>query len=789
MPEAFTKSGVWFVAKDVDKFIRDVGRAASAQDKLSKSQDQLADAQKRMETRAALLTQKYREQQAVLERGSNIVRNAAIGLGALGAAGLVATGSATKLAARVETLGVVTTQLGKNVGVTEKQMRVLEQRVKSKGITLQATRESIALMIQAEIDLAHATELARLAQDAAVIANENSSEAFRRLVFVITSGNVRMARTLGLQVSFERAYKRMADSLGVTTDALTEQQRVQARTNEVLSAGRTIVGTYEAAMTTAGKKVLSLDRHIEESRRLIGEAYTPAFADLVDMVTNLLKAFEGANPAVQRSIAVMIGAGSAALVLIGGVVALTIKIGGLTGAVGALSAAMTFLAANPVILLIAAIAAVGVALVGYSAKAKKAREDTEALKREMLAEGKSTEEVNEAIEEYADQAGIAIKRDTDYARIKGGAINPALAQQRHGIELLTESQAEEIRKQQDLTQEMQSADRAMLNQASLMQGILNPAYQELIENNRRSQEEIAGLADSFVQQRNALQTGNEAWDAVNTKMSSTIQTMKETVKWMVGGGLQIQQAAQLIQQSFIAGIISGDQTIDLLNQIGLAALALEEDIGVKSTLEANREAIREFGSEWGNVWKDLEEGRLSIPQLLDTITSGILGMQAETQKLPENIDQLMTMLGEEVRLPEQLEEIPQPVLDAVTDYTGQWEGAKKVIQDVQREVEAIPKEVRTKLIVAVRAFIQSIEGMGGGSPGPQHGGDFRVRGTPGPDRNLVTLPVSAGEIIRVLPSPSQSVDSSRSVSIGEVHNHNRVDDYSFDQAMRRWLGA
>jgi len=40
----------------------------------------------------------------------------------------------------------------------------------------------------------------------------------------LQTGNVRMARTLGLNVQFGQAQKELADSLGITTDALTEQE-------------------------------------------------------------------------------------------------------------------------------------------------------------------------------------------------------------------------------------------------------------------------------------------------------------------------------------------------------------------------------------------------------------------------------------------------------------------------------------------------------------------------------------------------------------------------------------
>jgi len=242
---------------------------------------------------------------------SQTLRNIGLAFTAASAAGGAFLYSATRLAARVETLGVVTTTLGKNAGKTEDEIRALEQAVKDEGITLRGTRQAIALMLQAQIDLSHATKLATMAQNAAVIANVNSTEAFERLVFVITSGNVRMARTLGLQVSFQRAYKEAAAAIGKTVEELTEQEKVQARTNAVLAAGTQITDAYANAMETAGKQVLSLDRHIEESRRILGEAFLPIFADVVAKVTEGLEKFEKLDVTQQRQISTLLGMATA----------------------------------------------------------------------------------------------------------------------------------------------------------------------------------------------------------------------------------------------------------------------------------------------------------------------------------------------------------------------------------------------------------------------------------------------------------------------------------------------
>lgn len=204
--------------------------------------------------------------------------------------GMDLVAESTLLAARVETLGVVTDRLGANIGMTNYEIDLQAESLQKLGITTQASEQSIARMIQSNIDLADSTALAREAQDAAVIANTNSSEAFERLTTTIATGNVEMARTMGLNVNFQKAYQNMAESLGKSTSALTETEKVQARTNEVLAAGATITGTYTAAMNTAGKQLTSMPRYLEEFKLALGKNYQEPLSIGIGVMTDFLKA-------------------------------------------------------------------------------------------------------------------------------------------------------------------------------------------------------------------------------------------------------------------------------------------------------------------------------------------------------------------------------------------------------------------------------------------------------------------------------------------------------------------
>lgn len=195
----------------------------------------------------------------------------------------------TMLASRYGELGIVMEVVGRNAGYSRAELDSLEEGLKRTGISAIESRNNIARMISANIDLAKATELARLAQDAAVIGGLNSSDAFQRLVRGIQTAEIETLRNIGLNVSFERSYEELAQQLGKTASELTELEKVQARTNGVLQAAPNIAGAYEASLDNAGKALRSSTRYLEDFQVKLGEATQPAFAKGVEAYSNSLK--------------------------------------------------------------------------------------------------------------------------------------------------------------------------------------------------------------------------------------------------------------------------------------------------------------------------------------------------------------------------------------------------------------------------------------------------------------------------------------------------------------------
>lgn len=185
------------------------------------------------------------------------------------------------LNARYETLGITLEVAGANAGYNRKEMALLQAQLQKTGISMMESRNTLIQMAASQMDLAESSKLARAAQDLAVVGNTNSSEAFNRLVYGIKSAQTEVLRTLGLNVSFEQSYDRLAKQIGKTTGQLTEQEKLQARTNAVLDASIRYSGIYEKAMGTAGKQMQSMTRYAEDAKVKLGGVFNETLTTAV----------------------------------------------------------------------------------------------------------------------------------------------------------------------------------------------------------------------------------------------------------------------------------------------------------------------------------------------------------------------------------------------------------------------------------------------------------------------------------------------------------------------------
>ena len=197
-------------------------------------------------------------------------------------------------AARVQELDVAIQAVGKSTGLGADVMQKTALAIKSMGIEMNAAQKSTLLFAQNNLDLAKASEMARVAQDLAVLTAKNSTEEFNALTYAVMTGNAVMMRTAGINGSNEKAYAKMAATLGVTTKQLTEAQKTQARMNMVLEEGAKVAGTYEAAMQTPAKVLRSFPRIFDDIQVGIGNSLLKGFGPLIFHLYHMVSAFKDA---------------------------------------------------------------------------------------------------------------------------------------------------------------------------------------------------------------------------------------------------------------------------------------------------------------------------------------------------------------------------------------------------------------------------------------------------------------------------------------------------------------
>lgn len=186
-------------------------------------------------------------------------------------------------AARTETMKIVTEQMARTNDINTTAIFHQISAIKSLNITTQEAHGVVQRMIFAQLDVAKATSLARVAQNAATVSGENSSETLNKIITGIVTGQTRLLHYMGLQVSMQQTLRQLRAELGREP---TEIEKRTAMLNAVLSEGTKISGNYEAAMLTAGKQVLSLKRQFQEAQNAIGQEFQPTYTRIIGSMSS-----------------------------------------------------------------------------------------------------------------------------------------------------------------------------------------------------------------------------------------------------------------------------------------------------------------------------------------------------------------------------------------------------------------------------------------------------------------------------------------------------------------------
>lgn len=209
--------------------------------------------------------------------------------------------------AKVEVTGTVLRVVAANAGISGAAITKLDKEIQALGITAKDSGEALTKYIQAGLagtaneSLGKVKELARAAQDLAVVSGQNSSDTFNRLITNIQQMDTLGLRFMGILVDREVAEEKYAATLGKTAASLTELEKKQALMNAALAEAAKFQGTYEEAMTNAAKQLTSLPRLHAELKESLGNGLLPAYSALIDVYSEFLKSLKKVADATAQS--------------------------------------------------------------------------------------------------------------------------------------------------------------------------------------------------------------------------------------------------------------------------------------------------------------------------------------------------------------------------------------------------------------------------------------------------------------------------------------------------------
>lgn len=227
--------------------------------------------------------------QTISRQISGHLGRAASGLGkgiatALGTGVIAATAfgvESFKAAAKVDTMNASLKALATANHTSYARMQDTIGALRKQGIEAGAAQSIVASFTKGHLDLAKATQLGTIAQNASAITGKSSADTIALLNKGIQTQNVRLLRTAGVAVDVKKAQADYAAQLGINVKALDSTQKSQAVLNAVLQNGQKVAGAYAAAMKTPGGVLKQLPVIIDEVKVSVGEGLVKALGPAI----------------------------------------------------------------------------------------------------------------------------------------------------------------------------------------------------------------------------------------------------------------------------------------------------------------------------------------------------------------------------------------------------------------------------------------------------------------------------------------------------------------------------
>ncbi len=199
------------------------------------------------------------------------------------------------LAVRAESIGIAYEKTTKRAGIAADDLLAKLKDVAQGTITEANLQQNAVRAIQLNVGR-NAQEIADLLALARVRARDfgiTTEEAFDRIVLGIGKAEPELLDEIGILIDANRVYKEYADSIGVSSDALTKQQKVTAITNDLLRANKdAILASGDAELTAAEKRIQAQTR-IQEAKTRFGTATAPISAGALEQTASAAELLTG----------------------------------------------------------------------------------------------------------------------------------------------------------------------------------------------------------------------------------------------------------------------------------------------------------------------------------------------------------------------------------------------------------------------------------------------------------------------------------------------------------------
>lgn len=240
--------------------------------------------------------------------------------------------NALEIAGRVDELQRSALLLAQRAGYTRQETEGFLAGLEDLGIRADVAAGLITNLSRFNVDLAKSTDLASVAQNAAVIAGIDSSDALEKLTHAAVTNQMEVARSAGILVNFTKAQDEFAQAMGKTREQLTEAERTQANFNAIINEGAKIAGVYKTAMDSPTKALRSLGREIFNLQAALGAPFLDAFAGVVGIMRDLVQQITAAVSEGGALYPVLVNLGAAASLMVDGLSAgMSYLVGALTG--------------------------------------------------------------------------------------------------------------------------------------------------------------------------------------------------------------------------------------------------------------------------------------------------------------------------------------------------------------------------------------------------------------------------------------------------------------------------